>query len=1014
MESNRKVWIEKLGQWYDGIVVSKNNNGGVLVNYNSHHDDEHITNYDRIKFRNDDGDNVDDLMNLQHLNEPSVLNALYSRYKTNNIYTYTGQILIAVNPFKQLNIYDDNSIKNYNNRVNKNNPHLYDVIGKVYTNIKNKEGNQSVLISGNSGSGKTFSTRYIMRYLSQVSSNFDTNKNSVERKLLESNPILEAFGNAKTLMNDNSSRFGKYIKIYFNEEDKIIGANIETYLLEKVRLIRQKNGERNFHIFYLLLKGMNQDEKKQFYLTNMNDFKIINNSNCFNRNDDVDDKEQYHQLIEAFHIMNFTNNDIKSIFNIVSAILHMGNVRVKDNKIIDEIPLKNVSALLSIPFNELKKSCLEKEININSECFIKKLTDIESHNVIITMMKVIYENMFNWVVRKINENFYNNNYSQFIGLLDIFGFEVFGKNSFEQICINYANESLQQQFNKYVLKNEQKLYEKEKIDWDFIDFPDNQECLNLFENKIHGLLAKIDEQCLFPNGNDNDLYDKIYQYDKSSNYLSISKMERIDRLFTIHHYPGDVTYDINTFVAKNKDLLNNSAVKSLFASDNEIFKSFDKKLLLSLTTISSISITKQFQRQLNNLLLTISKTTPYYIRCLKPNDINNPNNFEKHQVINQLKYSGVLEAIKISRFGFPIRITHEDFNEKYYMLFNKINYDNKHLKFILKNKNFSIDYGKYQVGLTKIFLKKDEYEKIEEIRNDLLNKSAITIQKIFKGWKIKKWYINYRNKVIKTQSFARRWLAKRKVRKMKMILACIKIQAIFRGYLARKETKRQLKLIIFIQRTYRRKLQLKYDYENYKIKCATKIQSIWKMYQIRKSFIKVRNKCIIIQSSIKTYLAKKHLEYLKDVKQKFNRLKNEKNSLQTSLANLQENYLKQQDELNHLRMKMKQQERENFQKNNNIKEIMKNSKKEIEEVSKKNFELKHLLEKFKDNNAKYEEKIEQVKKEKETDDETKVLLAMKINDLLLKHNEAIAELRRVKERERNEPGLVRFIKSFFH
>ena len=1011
MESNTKVWIEKLGQWYDGIVISKNNNG-VLVKYNNHHNNEHITNYDRIKFRNDDGDDVNDLMNLQHLNEPSVLNALYSRYKTNNIYTYTGQILIAVNPFKQLNIYDDNSIKNYNNYIEeKNNPHLYDIISKVYTNIKNKEGNQSVLISGNSGSGKTFSTRYIMRYLSQVSSNFDTNKNSVERKLLESNPILEAFGNAKTLMNDNSSRFGKYIKIYFNEQDKIIGANIETYLLEKVRLMRQKNGERNFHIFYLLLEGMNQEQKKQYKLTNIKDFKIINNSNCFKRDDNVNDKDQYNELIEAFHIMNFSDSDIKNIFNIVSAILHMGNVKVKDNEIIDEIPLKNVSHLLSIPFNELKRSCLEKEININSELFIKKLTDIESHNVIITMMKVIYENMFNWIVRKINENFYNSNYSQFIGLLDIFGFEVFSKNSFEQICINYANESLQQQFNKYVLKNEQKLYEEEKIDWDFIDFPDNQECLNLFENKVHGLLAKIDEQCLFPNGNDNDLYDKIHKYTKSSEYLTISKMERIDRLFTIHHYPGDVTYDIKTFVAKNKDLLNNSAIKSLFASNNEIFKSFDKKLLLSLTTISSISITKQFQRQLNDLLLTISKTTPYYIRCLKPNDVNNPNNFEKHQVINQLKYSGVLEAIKISRFGFPIRITHDNFNEKYYMLFNKINCDNKHLKFILKNKKFLIDYGKYQVGLTKIFLKKDEYEKIEEIRNDLLNKSAITIQKIFKGWKMRNWYKDYKKKVIKTQSFARRWLAKKKVRKMKMILTCTRIQAIFRGYLARKEVKRQLRLIIFIQRTYRRKLQVKYDYENYKVQCATKIQSIWKMYQIRKSFLKVRNKCVIIQSYIKKYNAKKKLENLRNAQEKINRLQNEKNSLQFSLENLQENYLKQQDELNHLRMKMKQKERENFEKNINIKKLMKNSKKEI---SKKNFELKHLLDKFKENDIKYEQKMKKVKKDKEIDDETKVLLAMKINDLLLKHSETLSELRRVKERERNEPGLVRFIKSFFN
>lgn len=268
-------------------------------------------------------------------------------------------------------------------------------------------------------------------------------------------------------------------------------------------------------------------------------------------------------------------------------------------------------------------------------------------------------------------------------------------------------------------------------------------------------------------------------------------------------------------------------------------------------------------------------------------------------------------------------------------------------------------------------------------------------------------------KVIKTQSFARRWLAKRRVRRMKMVLSCTKIQAIFRGYLARKEAKRQLRLIVFIQKTYRRKLKFKNDYENYKLECIIKIQSTWKMYIVRKSFLEFKNKCTIIQSYIKKYNAKKLLINLQDAQERINRLKNENNNLQESLANLQENYLKQQDEMNHLRMKMKQQETENFEKNNNIKKKIQNSKKEVDKISKQNFELKYLLEKFKENDSKHEKKMKKVKKEKEVDNETKVLLAMKINDLLIKHNEALAEIRRIRNRERNEPRLVSFIRSFF-
>ena len=1020
MESNTKVWIEKNRHWYSGIIVSQND-VEILIKYDHNKKTECITNKSRISLKNNEGDNVNDLMNLQHLNEPSVLNALLTRYQQNVIYTYTGPILIAVNPFKNLNIYDDGNIKIFNDNDNKLEcPHLYGVISQVFSNIKNKKGDQSVLISGNSGSGKTFSTRYIMRYLSKVSSNFDTNVNSVERKLLESNPIIEAFGNAKTLMNDNSSRFGKYIKIYFDKNDKMIGANIETYLLEKVRLINQKIGERNFHIFYLILSSMTDSQKEKYKLTKMIDYKILCDSKCFVRDDGINDQDKYKELIQAFHIMNFSQNNIENIFSIVSAILHLGNIVIKNNTIQDENILKNVSDLLLIEYHDLKKSLIQKKIIVNNEIFIKSLTDDESYNVITTLIKVIYENMFNWIVNKINQNFVNSNYEQFIGLLDIFGFEVFDKNNFEQMCINYANESLQQQFNKYILKNEQKLYQDEEIEWDFIDFPDNKECLNLFEHKIHGILSKMDEECLFPSGNDNDLYDKIYKYKKDQNTLSITNMQRINNLFTIHHYPGDVTYSINGFVAKNKDRLNGYAVKVLLKSNNNILQTFDKKQLLSLTTLTSISISKQFQNQLNNLLNIISKTSPYYIRCLKPNDKNKPNNFRKQAIVNQLKYSGVLEAIKISRYGFPIRILHDDFNEKYSMIFDNININDKKLKVILKDDKFYIDCKKYQVGLTKIFLKKKEYEEIEAIRSKILNRCAITIQKIFKGWRIKKWFINYKKHVIITQKITRGFLARKRVQKIKMNLAAIKIQSIFRGYTCRKQYLRKLRLIRLIQRKYRKNIRKRQKMETFKDYCVTKIQSTWKMYQIRTRFVNFRKKCIIIQCYIKTYNAKKLLRQLKTDKAKLEKLKLDNDILQTNLENtsnilnnLRENYIKQKNEMNQLRMKMKQQESELHQKEYNIKTELRSNEEKIQNIYNENIDLQNIINECKILEDTHKQKIVNNEKQKKEDDETKMLLAMKINELLLKHNNAISEIRRLKHNQNEEMSFVNFIRNLF-
>ena len=433
---------------------------------------------------NEEDSDLDNLIDLIHLNEPSILYSSLVRYKKDKIYTFTGNILLAINPFKKIDMYGLEWINKFRKGLNEMvEPHPYYISQNCLTNLFKNDRNQVVLVSGESGAGKTVTTKFIMKYISQVANKSVEN---LENKILASNPIIEAFGNAKTLRNDNSSRFGKFIKLLFNEE-RLVGAKIESYLLEKIRLTSLGKGERNFHIFYLLLSSHPD------YSGKIEDFNLLNKSNVNHRADGVTDLEQYEELISSFKNLNFSDLEIDNIFKFSYFILNLGNCSNGDLNNMD----KELSSSLDFDL-ELFQNYLEiNKIKVGTEIIEKKRNEKEKRIVLETVCQNLYLLLFNFIINKINNNI-NTSYDKYIGILDIFGFEVFKKNNFEQLCINYTNERLQNIFNKFIFELEQKEYKREGIEWEDIPFSSNNQIINLIDSGKGGsLFSCLIEQSIF-------------------------------------------------------------------------------------------------------------------------------------------------------------------------------------------------------------------------------------------------------------------------------------------------------------------------------------------------------------------------------------------------------------------------------------------------------------------------------------------------------------------------------------
>lgn len=824
-----------------------------------------------ICLRSDKDHKYDDLINLTYLNEPSILYNIEYRYTNDNIYTFNGDILLAVNPFKKINIYNDIFINNYNLKPYIDlKPHPYYIGKKAFEKLKYNK-NQSILVSGESGAGKTQTTKIIMKYISNICSN---DKNDISEKILASNPILEAFGNAKTIRNDNSSRFGKFIKLLF-DKNNLIGSEINTYLLEKIRITNVSNNERNFHIFYMLFSGLSESRRKKLLLDNIEDYNYINKSIIYKRSDGINDGTCFNELYNSFIKLDFREKKINNIFKTISAILNLGNISTNKG-IISNKYLENACFLLNLNINDMIDFFTYKYININGE-IIKKTTTEEDFIIMRdTFSQLLYSSMFDNIVSYINKK-QKVDSSNFIGILDIFGFEVFEYNGFEQLCINYTNEKLQELFNTFIFEVEQIEYEKEGIKWENIKYPDNKKIIDNFERKNTGLFSSLIEQCILKKGNDKQFYNTL---DKNKNSeITIKTRDKPYMRFTIKHYADDVTYHSEGFIEKNRNKIDNR-IKELLNNGNTFIKELD---IPDDITLKKNNVIYHFRSQLNKLLKVITSTKQHYIRCIKPNDKNICDNFNKDRVLEQLRYCGIMQAIKIAKAGYPIRIQKQEFIHKFYTYMNskQITPTIDNINYLIENE-FEINNLEYQLGNSKVFMKKQLYDEIISNNEFIINKKIIIIQKNIRCWKYNRIYLNLLSKIKIIQGKWRERILHRNQSSFiisnfmkslynfliykKIREKIIKIQSFFRMFFSMNYFKR-IKATIKIQSICRQFISInQYRQLVYHTDNAKKIQKQWRHNKNRNILLSNIKK--IIQDNNAYYLLQEELNREKEIKEK--------------------------------------------------------------------------------------------------------------------------------------------------
>ncbi|XP_036390420.1 unconventional myosin-Va isoform X8 [Megalops cyprinoides] len=770
-----------------------------------------------------------DLTALSYLHEPAVLHNLKVRFIDSKlIYTYCGIVLVAINPYENLPIYGTDIINAYSGQnMGDMDPHIFAVAEEAYKQMARDERNQSIIVSGESGAGKTVSAKYAMRYFATVSGS--ASEANVEEKVLASNPIMEAIGNAKTTRNDNSSRFGKYIEIGFDKKYGIIGANMRTYLLEKSRVVFQADEERNYHIFYQLCASAHLPEFKALKLGSADDFHCTNQG----RNpviEGVDDAKEMSTTRNAFTLLGINESYQMGLFQILAAILHLGNVEVKDrDSDSSSIPPNNSHLttfcdLMGVTYQDMSHWLCHKKIKTASETYIKPIPKFQAINARDALAKHIYAKLFNWIVDNVNKALHSSiKQHSFIGVLDIYGFETFEINSFEQFCINYANEKLQQQFNMHVFKLEQEEYMKEQIPWTLIDFYDNQPCINLIEAKM-GVLDLLDEECRMPKGSDDSWAQKLYNTHLKTCPL-FEKPRMSNKAFIIQHFADKVEYQCEGFLEKNKDTVNEEQITVLKASKFdllvELFQDEDKatsptgappggRTRLSVKPDKTRpgqsskehkkTVGLQFRNSLHLLMETLNATTPHYVRCIKPNDLKFPFTFDPKRAVQQLRACGVLETIRISAAGFPSRWTYQEFFSRYRVLMKQ--------KDVLSDKKLTCknvleklvqDQDKYQFGKTKIFFRAGQVAYLEKLRADKLRAACIRIQKTIRCWLVRKKYLRMKSAAITIQRYVRGYQARCLAMFLRRTRAAIIIQKFQRMYVERKRYRRQKAAALIIQ-----------------------------------------------------------------------------------------------------------------------------------------------------------------------------------------------------------------------
>lgn len=710
---------------------------------------------------------AEDMSNLTYLNDASVLHNLRQRYYNKLIYTYSGLFCVAINPYKRYPVYTNRCAKMYRGkRRNEVPPHIFAISDGAYVDMLTNHVNQSMLITGESGAGKTENTKKVIAYFATVGASTkkdesQKNKGSLEDQVVQTNPVLEAFGNAKTVRNDNSSRFGKFIRIHFGPTGKLAGADIETYLLEKARVISQQSLERSYHIFYQIMSGSVAGVKDMCFLSdNIYDYYNVSQGKVTVPN--MDDGEEFQLADQAFDILGFTKQEKEDVYRITAAVMHMGGMKFKQRGREEQAEQDGeeeggrVAKLFGCDCAELYKNLLKPRIKVGNEFVTQGRNVQQVTNSIGALCKGVFDRLFKWLVKKCNETLDTKQKRQhFIGVLDIAGFEIFDYNGFEQLCINFTNEKLQQFFNHHMFVLEQEEYKKEGINWDFIDFGmDLLACIDLIEKPM-GILSILEEESMFPKATDQTFSEKLTNthLGKSAPFQKPKppKPGQQAAHFAIGHYAGVVAYNITGWLEKNKDPLNDTVVDQFKKSKNallvEIFADHpgqsgggDAKGGRGKKGGGFATVSSAYKEQLNSLMTTLRSTQPHFVRCIIPNEMKQPGLVDAHLVMHQLTCNGVLEGIRICRKGFPNRMVYPDFKQRYMILAPAIMASEKSPKNAAAKclESVGLDSDMYRIGHTKVFFRAGVLGQMEEFRDERLGKIMSWMQAWARGYLARK------------------------------------------------------------------------------------------------------------------------------------------------------------------------------------------------------------------------------------------------------------------------------------
>ncbi|EMP23717.1 Myosin-10 [Chelonia mydas] len=851
--AKKLVWIPSERHGFEAASIKEERGDEVLVELAENGKKAMVNKDDIQKMNPPKFSKVEDMAELTCLNEASVLHNLKDRYYSGLIYTYSGLFCVVINPYKNLPIYSENIIEMYRGKKrHEMPPHIYAISESAYRCMLQDREDQSILCTGESGAGKTENTKKVIQYLAHVASSHKGRKDhnipwldlphpdslslgqvleygkgllppppahgvlwgapppsyepdllaasgaqcgapgrgELERQLLQANPILESFGNAKTVKNDNSSRFGKFIRINFDVTGYIVGANIETYLLEKSRAVRQAKDERTFHIFYQLLSGAGEHLKSDLLLEGFNNYRFL--SNGYIPIPGQQDKDNFQETMEAMHIMGFSHEEILSMLKVVSSVLQFGNISFKKERNTDQASMpentvaQKLCHLLGMNVMEFTRAILTPRIKVGRDYVQKAQTKEQADFAVEALAKATYERLFRWLVHRINKALDRTKRqgASFIGILDIAGFEIFELNSFEQLCINYTNEKLQQLFNHTMFILEQEEYQREGIEWNFIDFGlDLQPCIDLIERPANppGVLALLDEECWFPKATDKTFVEKLVQEQGTHSKFQKPRQLKDKADFCIIHYAGKVDYKADEWLMKNMDPLNDNVATLLHQSSDkfvaELWKDeiqniqrasfydnitglhdapvdrivgLDQVTGMTETAFGSAYKTKKgmfrtvgqlYKESLTKLMATLRNTNPNFVRCIIPNHEKRAGKLDPHLVLDQLRCNGVLEGIRICRQGFPNRIVFQEFRQRYEILT-----PNAIPKGFMDGKQacermiraLELDPNLYRIGQSKIFFRAGVLAHLEEERDLKITDIIIFFQAVCRGYLARK------------------------------------------------------------------------------------------------------------------------------------------------------------------------------------------------------------------------------------------------------------------------------------